>query len=356
MIILRKQPEHFFEATGVQLADLTLTEANRLCQGAIVSIVQAEGNLPFVPPFEVHPYLSIMPMQQWDKYFIGTFPPISYALDHPALVAGGVFLLTKPGVGTISRPKLPFFHGNKLTFWKTLMLPVQYTDLLARPRLLQRQIIIDFLTEIKVNYSDVIRYTQRTGNYNANDSAIVNIVINDDLLDHTLRNPHPTLLIFNSSSTFGSAGLSVHVYDNNQVLAGRVNVRSVKAFDLFARAWQERGAQIFLRINRNNNWIEITSENANLLANTFRNKVCFEMKIIYPGNGESGGEKIFTIVTPPSISSQTNRALPRNKNFRNWLIQNPGATVTEFIRAIYQAALSNDIQTLNRFNFHEISF
>lgn len=65
--------------------------------------------LPNEKPIEVHPYLDTFPLRPTEKYIIGTFPPISYLRDS---------LNIPNGVGDInSRPKIPFFHGQKCDQW-----------------------------------------------------------------------------------------------------------------------------------------------------------------------------------------------------------------------------------------------
>lgn len=72
------------------------------------------ANLP-VAPFELHPYLEIsVNYCERERLLIGTFPPISYMGDK-LFEAGYEGLL-----GTIRRPKLNFFHGNRLILWKNI--------------------------------------------------------------------------------------------------------------------------------------------------------------------------------------------------------------------------------------------
>lgn len=47
----------------------------------INELIQNNGRLPPHSPFEIHPYKSGFPLQEFEKYIIGTFPPISYVLD-----------------------------------------------------------------------------------------------------------------------------------------------------------------------------------------------------------------------------------------------------------------------------------
>lgn len=41
----------------------------------IATLIADGGVLPQHPPFEIHPYLNEFPLQNYEKYIIGTFPP-----------------------------------------------------------------------------------------------------------------------------------------------------------------------------------------------------------------------------------------------------------------------------------------
>ena len=60
--------------------------------------------LPIFPAPEKHPYLNLCPINpEFQKYIIGTFPPITYMADlFPGIqISNGVRL---------SMPQLPFYH------------------------------------------------------------------------------------------------------------------------------------------------------------------------------------------------------------------------------------------------------
>lgn len=68
--------------------------------------------------FEKHPYLDTFELQNFEKYIIGTFPPISYIYDHP--------LLVENNISQNKRPEIPFFHGNDLSLWKFFLNEEEY--------------------------------------------------------------------------------------------------------------------------------------------------------------------------------------------------------------------------------------
>ena len=92
---------------------------------AIASIIVAGGNLPPNPPFEIHPYLNAFILGQYKKYIIGTFPPISYLVDDPLIVAAGIPNLVQPGLQAINPPRIPFYHGNEADMWDCLLTPAE---------------------------------------------------------------------------------------------------------------------------------------------------------------------------------------------------------------------------------------
>jgi hypothetical protein len=321
----------------------------------INELILNAGQLPLNPPLEIHPYKSEFPLQQFEKYIIGTFPPISYVLNHMQVVAAGIQSLSQPvgaGGNNITQPLIPFYHGNRGSMWDFLLTPAQMaalTALLQGPngRQQAKQYLIHFLLEHRINYADIIDSAQRSLNnqnrYTASDSNLYNICINKDLICHILTNPHAKHLLFNTASIFGGAGLQTQ---GN----GMVNVNTnTKSFDLFIRQCQELGLELAIRIQNGNpatqfNWTTIQMLN----SNKGRNKLVFELRLKNPANNkklscnfEPGAEKILTVVTGPSPATIALLGLSGNVNCDEWLKANPRKQRRDFIQWIYQDFRNN---------------
>ena len=129
----------------------------------INNLIPTLGQLPPNPPFEIHPYKQDFPLQDFEKYIMGTFPPISYILDKPQIVAAGISNLQQPiGAGgqVISLPWIPFYHGNQGSMWDFLLTPVEMAALTAmrnaaNGRQNAKNYLIKFLLENKINYADI---------------------------------------------------------------------------------------------------------------------------------------------------------------------------------------------------------
>lgn len=322
------------------------------------------GWLPPNPPFEFHPYVDQFPLEDFEKYIIGTFPPISYLLDKPQISAAGIVTLQQPiGVGgnPITRPWIPFYHGNQGSMWDYLLTPVEYAALnLTVGGDPAKAFLIDFLKDNSLNYADIIKSTQReleNGAYTANDKNLHNICINTDLICHILLNTKAKYLLFNTGSPFSTSGLKIHRNANPNGLSGQVNVNSVTAFDLFVRGCQELGLEIYFRMSNGLtpifDWTEISVLNALFLQGQMHNKVVFEMRIvsntnkgILPCNGFTG-YRDFTIITGPSPAKLAVLGLANNANCQHWIRNNSGKRAQDFIRFIYQSFRGTDLDISN---------
>ena len=337
--------------------------------GAIASIVAVGGNLPPNPPFEIHPYLNTFTLEQYKKYIIGTFPPISYLVDHPLISVAGITHLVNlgPQAGNISQPAIPFFHGNAGDMWAYLLTPPELTALnFTVGRNTKKTYLINFLREHKINYSDIIKTTQRClnndGNYDFTDTCLKNICINKELIYHILLNNNSEHLLFNTGSPFSAEGLTIHANLNAGNPAGRVNVNSNTAsFDLFVRGCQDLGLKIELRIQQGPTpffpWTEINTVNRLFLQANMHNKVAFEMrisitdKVVDDNLKEFGGERTYTVVTGPSPSRAALRGLTRNRNYINWMMLNPPPNNPgTFVQYIYQTFRFGPIANLYALN------
>ncbi|MCP1384996.1 hypothetical protein [Runella salmonicolor] len=321
-----------------------------------------EGILPPNPPFELHPYISELHLEKYEKYIIGTFPPISYILDHPAIII--------PIVGIPTRPWIPFYHGNRGSMWEYLLTNPEYAALEAiiplpnnlnpaPARIAAKNFLIAFLQKEKINYSDIIQSVQRV-QYNANDTGLRNICINKDLICHILTNENAKYLLFNTGSTFSAQGLQIHQNANVNGVVGNVNVAKSQAFDLFVRGCQDMGLTVAIRIQHGPtlhfNWTTINIPNTPFLQTQMHNKVAFEIQVSNPNNlklpcGEFKSPKILTVITGPSPSPIALLGLANNQNYLNWVMVNPGANQHDFIEFIYQ----NFRGHINLDNFYDLN-
>jgi hypothetical protein len=316
--------------------------------------IQPGGILPVNPPFEVHPYLDDFPLQNFDKYVIGTFPPISYACDK---ANPGLQNLVQPTGGNIARPYVPFFHGNQFSMWNFILndqeLETFENILDANGREQAKTFLINFLTRVEINYSDIIKSAQRKlvdNKYNAEDKNLWNISINNTLINHLLSNEGARYLLFNTGSTFGNNGLNIHQNRNAYGLPGQLNVRQeTNSFDLFIRGCQEMGLQIDFRISQGIQqfeWTELNGANTITLQHNLKTKIAFEARI-----RSNAIERVFTIITPfsPAAVNRGNTAL--NSIVSIWLAQHPDQSPADLLHYIYhdfRNGLAENLYQLNR--------
>jgi hypothetical protein len=328
----------------------------------LINLVQTVGILGIHPCFELHPYKNSFPLQSFEKYIIGTFPPISYILDSPQINAAGITVLQQPvGVGghLISLPWIPFFHGNHGNMWDFLLTDAEMTALNVamqgpNARTNGRNYLINLLIKNEINYSDIIDVTQRNrnqnGRYDGKDINLNNICPNSELICHILSNTRVKYLLFNSSSIFSNSGVLMQAN-------GIIN-EVARSFDLFVRECQALGLQIELQIQSGNpatfyRWTSVST----LHFLQRRTKLAFEMKIKNPNGNKGicdgfapGTEKVLTAITGPSPSAINQLGLIGNIICDNWLLANPGQNRNDFIRWVYQSFRNNAILQLYNFN------
>ncbi len=331
--------------TSTDIINDNLNFINNLDNDAIEVAGIRISNLPPNPPFEIHPYKNNTTLSPFEKYIIGTFPPISYVYD----ILINLSKIKQPigeniGERKLPRPGFSFFHGNKKLMWDFLLtnlecvnMPINRNDIPAY--------LSNILTLSEINYGDIIDSCQRklkNNRYKGNDNLLHNIDINKDLLRHILSSNCSRYLLFNTASIYGNGGLSFN--DN-----GLVCLESdAKAFDLFIRAIQDVGYDIQIRVNEGENietyfpWTSIS----NLNLNQRKNKIAFELKIINPTNNnidfcqsfKKGDEKSLIIITPfsPAVAERRN-VLAGNPIVNNWLNMNNGRNTKNMLFEIYQA-------------------
>lgn len=314
-------------------------------------ILAHNGQLPPQPMFEKHPYLDDFELQNFDKYIIGTFPPISYIYDHP--------LLLENGIGQNQIPQIPAFHGNMGSMWKYLFNEQEMNELQTLVnqglRIEARDYIYGRLCHLRVNYSDIIKCTRRT-QYNANDDGLQNISPNVELIVHILKNEKAKYLNFNTSTFFNSSKLLVNQRNWGNNVAGIIREYD-NSCNIFLVTLQKLGFNIELSFN-GNEWYTINHGNAITLNNNFKCKVLTYLRIsidyLKIANFEFYNlNREFVIVTTPSPSDGANVAMAGNLIYQNWLQTQPANIQTptiHFRKHIYNLFRNNnwkDLQNLN---------
>ncbi|TYA55717.1 hypothetical protein [Formosa maritima] len=308
--------------------------------------------LPEQTPVEIHPYISEFNLGQYDKYIIGTFPPISYLRDNQLLLDNGMHHLMQPNGKMFDAPKIPFYHGNRNSMWDILLENDEAEDIFNHPdRIESKQGLKNFLNNNSINYSDII-YSTRREKYTSEDSALGNIVINEDLFKHILSNIKVDRLLFNTSNVFGISGLSIHRNMNVNPM-GSINVKSGGAFDFFFRGLQDRGVKVeFCLLNDINqvifDWYEVNATNAVTLNLMFKTKIIIKTRISIPANNPLlqntiAIQKEYFIITPFSPAAVNRGKLKKNHIINNWLHNNVGQTPTRLLKNIYKAFVNFDV-------------
>jgi hypothetical protein len=231
----------------------------QLHQLSIQAIVNANGALPVVPPFEKHPYLETLdPQSTATGLMIGTFPPITYLCN-----LLNIDELNFNGISSrgLKRPILNYFHGNIGTFWD--LSPFDFNAILTNNteeesiRLLKLE-----LSNRNVIYSDIIKYCQRTlGNtkkgklkYTANDTDLQSLFLNESIVDFLFTSRNINRLYFTNSYLFGQGGNFFNKH-------GHYSLSKNDAFQLFLKAMQINNIKIEIFIpNSELDWFQINED------------------------------------------------------------------------------------------------
>ncbi len=328
----------------------------------------ATGILPNHPAFEKHPYLDLIEMGNYAKYLVGTFPPISYVAD--VLQIEG---LAQPNGHFLGKPWIPFFHGNRGSMWEYLLSLDEYQELVDLipgdinnnvSRANARNFLVQRLTQMRVNYSDVIKFTQRSlsdnHRYTSEDSKLWNICINEQLILQLLNNDKATTILFNTGSSFTNTGLRILPAHARNGPFAIVNVDSkCSSFDLFIRGCQELGLQIAIRIihgpTEHFDWCFFNQAQRLFLQMHIRRKLIFELRII--GQVKNNDfDREFTVITPASPAAVNRGRTRQNRIIQRWRdLHFPNDainhnTVGDFVRHVYQTFRLGDVHQLYNYN------
>lgn len=268
--------------------------------------------------FEVHPYREKFQRQMPLKpscYIIGTAPPASY-LRNEDLNSGteykGPIVIGGKEVG--SAPKLYFYHGNKNSFWDAIGFSSETIEE-----------IMSALRIRNIRYDDILLSWSRKDFSSTDDKDLTDIIPNMYLLMDIWRRDDSPFLWFTSSPVFGKKGIKIHankrkIYKGlpeQQTLNERGKVichdTDLSPYTIFLRAWQEAGAIVFLRLNQNQDWVELNVENKQRISRlneTLRHDLKIEWK---------GGTRSYSVLTGPSPSRLAAQKMPENNLYQKWL-------------------------------------
>jgi hypothetical protein len=223
------------------------------------AIQHGVAKLPINPGFEFHPYKGVLTNFDSTKYIIGTFPPISYLIDTLKGQGHDVNKLKQPTspYQEISRPQIPFFHGNVSALWSAFLTSAELQNLKAiitnSRRNDAKEFLVAKLIEIGIYYDDIIIYTQRSlGELKSNknlgytyeDTNLENIVPDLQLLKHVLSNVQLQTICFTNGATFRSGkdgGIQLFKQKERQ---GIIKTDKTDALSLFLRTCQDVGLNI----------------------------------------------------------------------------------------------------------------
>lgn len=344
--LLEKYPIPNFNIDNVEHIEL-------LNELSIAEIASNKGKLSNLPPMEKHPYL-----RQFDEsadiygLMIGTFPPITYLVD--------TLSLAKLEFGRqrgLKKPEIPFFHGNKNSFWK--FSPFDFDRIIKhQDRAEKSSMIIDSLANKNILYTDIIRYCQRSfaldkketvDKYSAKDVCLNNIYFNTEVYDFLFSNHKVDRLYFTNSYAFGKGE---HFF----TATGAYYLKNRDAFQLFLKGANDAGLKIEISLPENNlNWININEgERGKVerekLNSILRTKVHLKLKL--HRNGIIRFFDVVSSVSPSAIGGN------RNKSEFNFCVINYSKinkvdikmSCEGLIRESLRAFFNDDVKSLTKYN------
>ncbi len=264
-------------------------------------------------PFEVHPYTHYQGQMPRNPkcYIIGTAPPASYLRSkvqgHDGMYPGPI-VINGDQVG--SAPNMLFYHGNVNSFWQAIGFPVITVEgILAQ------------LNQRNIRYDDILHSWSRPRISSSNDQDLKDIVANVPLLEDVWSRTDSPYLWFTNSGVFNQSGIPIHNNANANGGPGRVMAHNMnmKAYNVFLRAWQELGAEVYVREVGNHHWIQIHAGNAVVLGG-FNYKMQHELRIEFNGENPSGlqGVRSYPVLTGPSPARQAGLQMAQNPLYQAW--------------------------------------
>jgi hypothetical protein len=318
--MILKQENNLLNANGIN-PNMPIEPQMIASNAAFIGGLAAAINLPPNPPVEQHPYDDPNNRGDFEKYIIGTFPPISYLKDHPNTAGGNIFY---PNGAHVVSPNVPFYHGNMESLWNIIFQAagnIAAYNAIGNNRLAKKLFIQNWLNENEINIADIIQYTTRV-EYNANDGGLKNIVPNSTLIKEILASEKNLVLLFNTSPVFHLGGLNV-------LMNGTFSTTQHTSFGLTMLALERIGFKIsFDWINPiPMGWVPLNAANAVVLNTHLVNKCIIKVKIEQTSRSDANGFKIlgsvreFTCIFGPSPAGQAALQLHLNQIYQNAVAQ-----------------------------------
>lgn len=308
--------------------------------------VNGVAQLPINSGFEKHPYKGMLQNIESEKYLIGTFPPISYLIDSIQSLGTNIQNLRQPTNPhqVITKPMIPFFHGNVGSLWSVFLTPPELAALnalLPGNRIGAKNFLIEKLHNIGVFYDDIINSTQRklgkvdqniqNLGYTYEDKNLKNICVDEELIIRLVTNQHTKVVCFTNGATFGVNGLQLYTQLNR---AGLVKTNNSDALSLFLRGCQDMGLNIELQCLPHYTWTPLAALNQAQRST----KLIFEVRITKGRRCNhialvDFNQKSFTAITPFSPAAHGNiEHHPIVNSFRNL---NPNASISAILKDVY---------------------
>lgn len=333
--------------------DENTAHLNQLHEQSVADIKNNMGKLSSLPPLEKHPYLKKLDASaDITGLMIGTFPPITYLADD--------FNLLKLEYGKqrrLERPEIPFFHGNRSSFWK--FSPFNFNKILSHQNRDEKpSMISQSLASKNVAYTDIIKYCQRSfpldkkkivDKYPADDACLNNIHLNTDVYDFLFTNNKVNRLYFTNSYAFG---MGKDFFTGK----GTYYLKKRDAFQLFLKGASDMRIMIEVSLpNLNFQWININERqrvvNERKDVNSFmRTKAYLKMRLT-----KDGIVKVFDVVSSVSPSaiggtrttSESNRCVIKYAEGNKVNIKE---SCEGLIRQSLKAFFDNDVKSLAQYN------
>lgn len=325
------------------------------------AFINGLAQLPLHPGFEMHPYKGLLQNIESEKYFIGTFPPISYLIDSIRSLGMDIHGLCQPTNPhqIITEPQIPFFHGNISALWSVFLTPPELAELnalLPENRIGAKNYLIQKLLQIDVFYDDIILSTQRKlGEVNQNiqnlgytykDKDLKNICVDEELIIQLITSQNTKVVCFTNGATFSVNGLQLYTQPRR---AGLVKTNNSDALSLFLHGCQELGLNIELQCLPHYPWTPLPALNQAQLST----KLIFEVRITRGRTCKHIAlvdfkQKSFTAITPFSPAAHGNiEHHPVVNSFRNI---NANASISEILKEVYDKFRNNQHVLLYPYN------
>jgi len=333
----------------------------------IASIAGGNAMLPMNPGFELHPYKGQLTFTNQSKIIIGTFPPISYFIDIIAKEGLAIRQLRQPTHPhqVITKPNIPFFHGNVSGLWSVLLPDQDYIhlkELQINDRVAAREYLINWLYANSIYYDDIISYTQRKFSklapqnnlgYTYEDVNLKNICPDINLVQNLLINQNLNVVCFTNGATFRSGNNGgLKLYSAGARL-GLVNTGNSDALSLFLRTCQEMGLIIEMRCMPHFNWTALN----HLTEVQKRTKLIFELRVTKPNNItlpalQTFLQKEFVAISPYSPAAHGNIEVhPIVQSLRQ--VYGLNQTAAQLLPKIYTQFRNDNYQELFQFNINQ---